>query len=507
MGKAHPLCLYVHPQKEETARETRNPLPDVDGCPGDRTTDRKCGPGTHLQPSSRSREQATRSAKPTRNVVELTVHPVGPARAALEHRLLPSYLEKTHGNAAPLYAKACLMCNSGDKVMLTYRSGSRLPSTNCPARKRATCSCDTAPPSANWSSRSRRTHCDWGLPIWETDNPYEIVLPELQESRSLARLIALKARLEIAEGHFDAAIHWLAVGFALARNVADQPTLVGGLVGMAIAGVMLDAVEAILELPDAPNFYWALTALPAPLVDLRDALEMESMAMYLMFPLFDQVKTTDYTPAQWEALFDEEEVLARFASLLPAGQEDLPTKKKELQDRFDEAHPIAKRELVARGYSQEEVDRMPSSQAVVLYTSLRFDELRDAMFKWFHVPYWQVREGVERAQKEIEESGKLEAIPLAAVLLPAVANCKVAMARTERRVAALRAVEAIRLYAASHDGKLPESLSEITEVPIPANPFTGQPFAYRLDGDTAVLEAGGGPEYTPPRVYRLKLAD
>ena len=231
-----------------------------------------------------------------------------------------------------------------------------------------------------------------------------------------------------------------------------------------------------------------------------------SVAMYLMFPVFADVKTSKYTPGQWEALFDVEELLAKFASLLPADQNDLPTKRKLLEDRFNKGHSIAKRELVARGYSEEEVDQMPVSQAVVLHTSLRYDELRDAMFKWFHVPYWQAQPGVEQAQKKIAESADSEPIPLASVLLPAVANCQVAMARTERRNATLRTVEAIRLYAAAHDGKLPESLGEITEVPVPVNPFTGQPFAYRLDGDTAVLQTGG-PERSRPREFRIKLAD
>jgi hypothetical protein len=94
---------------------------------------------------------------------------------------------------------------------------------------------------------------------------------------------------------------------------------------------------------------------------------------------------------------------------------------------------------------------------------------------------------------------------LASVLLPAVANCQVVVERMERRIAALRTIEAVRLHAATHDGKLPNALSDVTEVPIPLNPFTGEPFAYRLEGDTAILEAAG-PEESHPRQYRIKLS-
>ena len=50
----------------------------------------------------------------------------------------------------------------------------------------------------------------------------------------------------------------------------------------------------------------------------------------------------------------------------------------------------------------------------------------------------------------------------------------------------LRHVEALRLYAAEHNGSLPAKLSECS-VPLPDDPFTGKPFRYELDGDTAHL--------------------
>ena len=48
----------------------------------------------------------------------------------------------------------------------------------------------------------------------------------------------------------------------------------------------------------------------------------------------------------------------------------------------------------------------------------------------------------------------------------------------------MRHVEALRLYAAEHDGKLPAKLSDIS-VPLPIDPVTGKPFVYAVDGATA----------------------
>jgi hypothetical protein len=44
------------------------------------------------------------------------------------------------------------------------------------------------------------------------------------------------------------------------------------------------------------------------------------------------------------------------------------------------------------------------------------------------------------------------------------------------------------MYAASHDGKFPATLDDITEVPVPTDPLTGEPFPYRLEGATARIE-------------------
>jgi hypothetical protein len=62
----------------------------------------------------------------------------------------------------------------------------------------------------------------------------------------------------------------------------------------------------------------------------------------------------------------------------------------------------------------------------------------------------------------------------------------------EQRIALLRHVEALRLYAAAHDGKLPEKLADCP-VPLPDDPFTGRPFRYHVDGATAHLRGSPPP--------------
>ncbi len=79
-------------------------------------------------------------------------------------------------------------------------------------------------------------------------------------------------------------------------------------------------------------------------------------------------------------------------------------------------------------------------------------------------------------------------LPLLQVV-PAVDRVALARARLERKFAGLRCVEAVRLYAAAHDGKLPGTLEEIKDVPVPSDPLTGRPFAYAVRDGRAVLTA------------------
>ena len=65
--------------------------------------------------------------------------------------------------------------------------------------------------------------------------------------------------------------------------------------------------------------------------------------------------------------------------------------------------------------------------------------------------------------------------------------------RLDRHLASLRCIEALRLYAARHDNLFPETLGQITDVTIPTDPLTGNPFVYRREGDKAFLEAPAPP--------------
>jgi tetratricopeptide (TPR) repeat protein len=63
------------------------------------------------------------------------------------------------------------------------------------------------------------------------------------------------------------------------------------------------------------------------------------------------------------------------------------------------------------------------------------------------------------------------------------------MNRLDRHVAALQCIEAIRLYAGTHKGKLPTQPKDIVEIAVPNDPVTDKPFEYILEGSKAVIKA------------------
>ena len=69
--------------------------------------------------------------------------------------------------------------------------------------------------------------------------------------------------------------------------------------------------------------------------------------------------------------------------------------------------------------------------------------------------------------------------------------------KLDNYVNALQAVEAIRHYPATHDGQLPQKLSDIADVQIPNDLMSGKPFQYRPTADGAELQStipeGGDP--------------
>jgi hypothetical protein len=153
-------------------------------------------------------------------------------------------------------------------------------------------------------------------------------------------------------------------------------------------------------------------------------------------------------------------------------------------------HEAAKKTLIDQGRPKELVDAMPHFQVGLLVALQQYDEWFDESLKWRNLPFWESQAEMTKAAKRIDglrDDRNSPALGIARLLLPAVQKILFASVRIDRRIAALRCVEAVRLFAAAHDGKLPQSLAEIKDSPVPLDPVTGKAFKYHVGGDRAFL--------------------
>jgi hypothetical protein len=422
--------------------------------------------------------------------IVLTVRPAAEPTPALKYHLLPWPREQHRGNAALHYHRAALLREGIPKeTQDKFAKFVGVPLKDLPPN-------DVRPVLRAYKHvleelnlGAHASYCDWQLSEQIRQDTLGILLPEVQRMREFAALLQLKARLEIAEGRTNDAAATLQTGFALSRHISQMPTLISALVGIAISSIMAAELDNLVQVTGAPNFYWALTDLPRPFIDLRETMQTERHMADSLFPglreLADNPRAAPLSTQQLEAFTDR---ICKLASDY-GGPPGLGTRA-GLALMAAKLYPEAKRYLVARGRTAAEVDAMPIVQAALLYQMYQYDEYFDEMVKWQGLPLWEARPGLLRADRHLKQEraryGGL--VPtLATLLLPAMQKVFEAQARIDRKIAALRCVEAIRLYAAAHDGKLPLSLSDIQDVPVPIDPVTGKPFQYVAAGNQATL--------------------
>jgi len=150
-------------------------------------------------------------------------------------------------------------------------------------------------------------------------------------------------------------------------------------------------------------------------------------------------------------------------------------------------------------------EAMPVLQVLLICLVETYERLRDDIFKWYYVPYWQGWNGLEEADKQLKEAQKRwEGVPFTMLLLIG-GPVYFTAASLGRRIAALRCIEALRMYAADHRGRLPDVLDDITEVPVPTDPVNGKRFIYKAVGGKTILEAPAPPGMDPQRGRRYEL--
>lgn len=471
--------------------------------------------------------------------IPITLRPAAEPVPALRYRLLPERRDLAPGNAAIFYHRAIqlllekrLQAATGPRPAAPPAEGQRTPAPEEKLAAWGTEPLEALPRAeaqallATYASvlhevelGAARVECDWDFD--QRREGISLLIPEVQEMRSLARLVAVQARLAILDGATAEAMRWIQIGMVLGRHVAHGPTLIQALVGVAIDSVMLKAVEDLIQAPGTPSLYWALADAPRPFIDFRYPFEGERYLLEKELPQLSELEDGVWSAERARRFGDElQRKLLNLASgePVPGTHTAVPNDLGSFGRRFaimaliTKLHPEAKRALIAGGRPADQIQAMPVVQAVCLHSVLEYQRLRDHTYKWLNQPYWLSYQKVD-AQMTMTPEQKLAnpLLTLFLMLTPALNSARVASVRIDRHLDALQCIEAIRIHAAAHEGKFPERLDDLNaETPVPIDPATGQPFEYRVEGDTATLAGPIIPGFNHPSFglkYVLKRAD
>ena len=332
-----------------------------------------------------------------------------------------------------------------------------------------------------------REQAGWEYPLYESQ--YEgggirTLLPDVQESRICAMYLCELSRSYIAQGEVAKAERTIRTGLALTRHLSETPFMVVKIVGAAQCGYYQSVLEELIQSPQSPNYYWDLAGIPRPLVDARTAVEWEWNILPQTYPELQNLDAV-VTAEQWQLLY--EKVIGGIMEMddgrVPkAGTPELEQLK---QDWAKKARDLLPRLEASRA---DRVAAMSDAEVSIRYWWFRVQQLQNMLFAPALLEPHLAIEQLVLQEKQVAEMFKGEEFILNSIM-PFVASNQIrALSAREQRFAMLRTVEAIRHWSAGHDGRLPESLSELT-LPAPLDPLGGQAFIYQRasDGQSAEL--------------------
>lgn len=354
---------------------------------------------------------------------------------------------------------------------------------------------------------SRCSHCDWHLLPEGNMNLQQMItlnLDDIQEMRSLARLLQLKLRFEISQHEWENASETTRILFRMGYDLQDFPMLIAGLVGAAIQGITYGELSYWIAEPDSPNLFWALQTLPHPKTDLSRGMGGELAMILRGIRALDEPEKKDWSAEQWIQSLSED--LAAVAPLAGTGIESKTASRLAVSAMIVRGYPIAKKALLAEGYTAEQLDSMPSAQVVCIHQSL-------VARRYFHdIVKWRLLDTPEARRRMVEQEQEslrilrpdspdgftLQIIPMIIPAFRMIANAETRLRRTHE---ALSTLEAIRLHIAA-TGEAPETLNEITEVPVPHDSQTGKWLDYTHNSGAVSLRIDDYLVTGQDRIYR-----
>jgi hypothetical protein len=342
---------------------------------------------------------------------------------------------------------------------------------------------------------SRMRDADWSYQM--EYKGIDTSLEHLQDMRTLARYLCGKSDWEIRNGRYGDAVKTLRVGIAMGNHLskANFPTLVGLLVGIAVQGIMQNQIMLLESQPDAPNLYPALTQINFSTDGLQYAIPGEQAWPFPTanpVPIFENIDRA--SPEECRERLENIVTAClqvQTMAVLYARPYCGPDKSKvaaAMTAVCTLCYPQARDRLLERGRTAEEIERLPVYQVVAPFVIEQIKVAYDRLLITTAFPAGSSHTAIV-FDEPIGGSIQSPVDVYLLLIMPGLDAATRACHRQTQTGELLKITEAIRYYAAVHDGRLPESLDAIKEVVIATvDPMTGKPFGYKVVGRTALID-------------------
>jgi hypothetical protein len=284
------------------------------------------------------------------------------------------------------------------------------------------------------------------------DNPLEAIFPHFASMREAARMLALRAEVLADDGDLDEAIASCATALRMAEHAKLEPTLIGQLVAYAIQGIEIASLERVLSKG-------------TPSAEAARRLFDQVAATDQMTPLVRAMEW-ERTQGIWVFEFARSAPLHEVAAIMKQGMHDVPATHWE----------------VASAALYRTVGRplLNLDEHSFLHASGKHNQA-------IALPWPQSREQTETIQARVDRLPVYRSL-VTKMIFPVFS--RVVWSR-DMKTAHLRAAQtalAAKAYRAE-DGRYPDSLAELEAAgwDLPPDPFGGEPYRYRREGEGFVV--------------------
>ncbi len=447
-------------------------------------------------------DRRAEAAKP--DTETLLIHPGSEPDPLLAYRLFPSAFEMVDGNAAVHYQRAVACADVPMEIEERFEKRDEwlgLPLQEFPLKqaKAFLAAVKYTRIIMELQKGNRCRDCNWRTLSEDLlpQEPRELMFSDQLMGNywnpfyPVSEVLELALFVQIKHKKVHEALTLVSTGLSFAHRLLESGSLSNFYSGSQLSHSMLEKLYYLISLPDTPNLYWALSDLPRPFMSCKNVVENQCMRWRRLY-------TSLYKADRSEILISEiKELLTHEA--FPFNTMKSRKAPGHVKAVFAiKLYPDAKMYLIKKGWNRETVNSMDRLRVIALFLTSKRRLLTHRILTLLSLPrhkwgnrYTRLANDITGLRVDLYAFSNWERFFLEDIyaVFESLVNKEGVI---DRQVAALRCIEAIRLYRGTHKGGMPASLEELS-VPVPVDPLSGTGFQYTKEAKRSTLSAPSVP--------------